>query len=297
MEIVDAHHHLWDLEANHYPWLSDRVTSRIYGDYTEICKDYLLADYLRDIGDLTVVKSVHVQAEHDPGDPVRETAWLQALADERSANPRGFPNGIVAYADLSAANAGRVLEGHCRYHNVRGIRQSLNNVVTDPAHHRDLLKDGTWRHNIARLREFGLSYDLQLFPVQMAEAALVAQEYEDVRFIICHAGFPIDRTPDGMLLWRLGMRRLAERPNTAVKISGFGMFDRHWTTESIRQIVLETIDIFGDRRAMFASNFPVDRMMGSYRRIWDSFDEMTRLFSPAARQALFHDNAIALYRL
>jgi len=93
------------------------------------------------------------------------------------------------------------------------------------------------------------------------------------------------------------MRLLAERPNTAVKISGLGMFDRNWTTESIRPLVLEAIDIFGPQRAMFASNFPVDGMMASYGRIWNSFEEITRAFPEAERRALFHDNAVASYRL
>ena len=297
MDIVDAHHHLWDLEANYYPWLTDHITPRICGDYAAIRKDYLLTDYLADIGDYKVVKSVHVQAEHDPRDPVRETAWLQAVADDAPANPRGFPNAIVAYADLSAPNAATVLEGHCRHRNARGIRQSLNGIINDPLHHRDLLKDDNWRRNIALLAALDLSYDLQLFPVQMREAAAVVRQYESVQFLICHTGLPVDRTPEGMSLWRRGMRLLADMPNTAVKISGLGMFDRNWTTESIRPLVLEAIDIFGPQRAMFASNFPVDGMMATYGRIWSSFEEITRGFPEGERRALFHDNAVASYRL
>jgi predicted TIM-barrel fold metal-dependent hydrolase len=297
MDIVDAHHHLWDLEANYYPWLTNHITPRICGDYAAIRKDYLLADYLGDIGEYKVVKSVHVQAEHDPRDPVRETAWLQAIADDASANSRGFPNAIVAYTDLSAPNAATVLEGHCRHRNTRGIRQSLNGIINDPSHHRDLLKDDNWRGNIALLAALDLSYDLQLFPVQMREAAAVVRQYESVQFLICHTGLPVDRTPEGMSLWRRGMRLLADMPNTAVKISGLGMFDRKWTTESIRPLVLEAIDIFGPQRAMFASNFPVDGMMATYGRVWSSFEEITRGFPEGERRALFHDNAVASYRL
>jgi len=38
-----------------------------------------------------------VQAEQDHSDPVRETRWLQTVADGS-----GFPHAIIAYADLSA---------------------------------------------------------------------------------------------------------------------------------------------------------------------------------------------------
>jgi predicted TIM-barrel fold metal-dependent hydrolase len=74
MQIVDPHHHLWDLERNPYPWLRPE-TAHPAGDLTPICKSYLLDDFLDDIGDLQIVKSVHLQAEIDRSDPVRETAW------------------------------------------------------------------------------------------------------------------------------------------------------------------------------------------------------------------------------
>ena len=295
MNVVDAHHHLWDLKANYYPWLVDRVTKRVCGEYSAIRRDYLIADYLRDIAARPVAKSVHVQAEHDDRDPVRETRWLQSIADDVAAS-RGFPHGIVGYADLAAEDALAVLEGHCRYRNIRGIRQSLNGVLDRPES-RDLLHHPAWRKQLPLLARFGLSYDLQIYPAQMADMTDAVRANEKLQFILCHAGLPSDRSSAGLELWRHGMHSLAELPNVAVKISGFGMFDRAWTTESIRPLVLETIDTFGVDRCMFASNFPVDGMAASYDRIWQAFDVITRAFATGERSALFHDNASRYYRL
>jgi predicted TIM-barrel fold metal-dependent hydrolase len=86
-------------------------------------------------------------------------------------------------------------------------------------------------------------------------------------------------------------------PNVAAKISGLGMFDHHWTVESIRPFVLDTIEIFGIERCMFASNFPVDRLSSDYDAIWNAFDRITADFSEPERRALFRDNAIRFYRL
>ncbi len=107
----------------------------------------------------------------------------------------------------------------------------------------------------------------------------------------------MDASASGRALWRSGMRALAELPNVAVKISGFGMFDRGWTTESIRPLVVETLEIFGPERAMFASNFPVDGMMASYDRIWESFKTLTEACSASEQRDLFHDNAARFYRI
>jgi predicted TIM-barrel fold metal-dependent hydrolase len=104
MRIVDTHHHLWDLCSHYYPWLTDKILPKLYGDYAPIRRDYLIGDFLADIGSLPVVKSVHVNAGFDPRQPVRETEWLQAIADD-AATSRGFPHGIVGDVDLTGSDA------------------------------------------------------------------------------------------------------------------------------------------------------------------------------------------------
>jgi predicted TIM-barrel fold metal-dependent hydrolase len=91
MQIIDAHHHLWDLDRHRYPWLRPQ-TPHPGGDLTPICQSYRLEDFLADAAGLELVKSVHLQAEIDRSDPVAETAWLQAIAD--APGSRGFPHGI-----------------------------------------------------------------------------------------------------------------------------------------------------------------------------------------------------------
>jgi predicted TIM-barrel fold metal-dependent hydrolase len=83
----------------------------------------------------------------------------------------------------------------------------------------------------------------------------------------------------------------------AVKISGLGVADRHWTVKSIRPFVLEAIEAFGVSRCMFASNFPVDKLWSGFDAVYAAFREITRPFSEAERRQLFHDNAARYYRL
>jgi len=160
MKAVDTHFHIWDLKANYYPWLTDKVQPRVIGDYAAIRKDYLVADYLADIAETGVAKAVHIQAEHDASDPVRETRWLQKVADEPAS--RGFPHAIVAYADLGAHNAEEVLAAHCESANMRGIRQSLIQHKVDPAA-KDPRESPVWANNFRLMRKFNLSFDTQLF--------------------------------------------------------------------------------------------------------------------------------------
>ncbi len=295
MKIVDPHHHLWDRERHHYPWLAEPVVSSIVGDTTPLCHNYLVADFMADHGQLEVVKSVHLQAEIDHDLSVEETRWLQSLAD---AGP-GFPHGIVAFADLSAPNVEAMLAAHCQSANMRGIRQILN-IHRDPQKTfvtRDYMVEEQWQQGFGLLARYRLSFDMQLYWPQMAQGAATARRHADTQIVVNHTGMPIDRDPDGIAGWRQGMRALAACPNVVVKISGLGMTDHRWTTDSIRLFVLDTIDIFGPGRCLFASNFPVDRLFSSYAAVWAAYDEITKDFSAHERAALFHDNAVRVYGL
>jgi predicted TIM-barrel fold metal-dependent hydrolase len=47
--IIDAHHHLWDLQAVRYPWLVDPPVPAHFGPYEKIRQDYRVEQFLRDI--------------------------------------------------------------------------------------------------------------------------------------------------------------------------------------------------------------------------------------------------------
>ncbi|MEW6339293.1 MAG: amidohydrolase family protein [Pseudomonadota bacterium] len=297
MQVIDPHIHLWDLKTHRYPWLENPGVSFV-GDAREMKHDYLLADLRGEAGEIEILKVVHVEANHDPADPVEETRWLQGIANEPGSH--GMPNGIVAGADLAAPNAAQVLEAHAAFANTRGVRQILNvhgNKLFDYIG-RHLMRDSLWRENFALLRRYNLSFDLQLYPSQMDEAVALAEAHADTQFIVNHAGMFVDRNSvAGYRAWRDGMRRLAGCPNVAVKISGLAMFDHHWTVESLRPYVLETIDAFGVERAMFASNFPVDRLFGSYEDLWHAYASIVADASVAEQDALFRRNAERIYRI
>lgn len=296
LALIDPHHHLWDLERNRYPWLQERpLKPRLEGDIEPIAKTYLIEDYLADVRNQNVVKSVHVECGWDSNDPVGETAWLQSVADQH-----GFPHGIVARAELNALDIEQILAGHAQYKNVRGIRHIVcwhRDPVRSYVSRPDLLTDRHWRHGFRFLQKFGFSFDLQLYPSQMTDGAELAKAHPETLIILDHAGMSVDRDEEGIRTWRRGMRGLAAAPNVAVKISGLGAVDWHWTIDSLRPFVLETIDVFGVDRCMFASNFPVDKLYSDFDTLYAAFFSITRECSVEEKRMLFHDNAARFYRL
>lgn len=280
--IVDAHQHFWDPALNYHPWLRDepQVPFR-YGDYRAIRRRYLPPDYLLDAVGFRVEKSVYVETEWNPADPVGEMRYVEQLRREF-----GLPTVAVAQAWLDRRDAARVLEHQAAFPFVRSVRHK------PPA---GAMSDAGWRAGFAQLARYKLRFDLQTPWRHLSEAAKLAADFPDTQIILNHAGLPADRGADGIAGWKRAMKAFAGCPNAAVKISGIGQAGKPWTVDANRDIVRTVIDLFGAQRCMFASNFPVDSLCASFAAIFNGFREIVRDLSAAEKDDLFRGNAIRIY--
>jgi predicted TIM-barrel fold metal-dependent hydrolase len=296
LPIVDAHQHFWDLERNYLPWLCDEEAVPFrYGDYGALRRSYLPEDYFRDAAGHDVVRTVYVETEWNPRDPVGETRWLQEIIAQT-----GFPHSIVAGARLDDPEVERVLAGHAAFPRVRGIRHKPR-AAARPAEVQigapGSMGDPAWRQGYALLERYGLSFDLQTPWWHLPEAAQLARDFPGTPIILNHTGLPADRSPDSLAGWRTAIATLAALPNVALKISGLGQPGKPWTIEANGPIVRDAIAIFGVDRCMFASNFPVDRLCADFDTIFAGFKSIVGDLSRAEQLKLFHDNAVRIYRL
>jgi predicted TIM-barrel fold metal-dependent hydrolase len=293
--IVDAHHHFWDLGRNHHPWLSDEPPIAFrYGDYTALRRNYLQADYLGDTASagLEVQGTVYVETEWDPADPRGEMRFIEAYRRET-----GLPTVAVAHTRLDSPEAAELLAYHASFAFVRSIRHKPRAHPRPGMGEPGGMADTAWRRGFAELAPLGLRFDLQTPWWHMAEAAALARDFPDTTLIINHAGLPADRSAEGLTAWRLAMAQVATCPNVYVKISGIGVPGRAWTAQANADIVRHLIDVFSVSRCMFASNFPVDSLCGSFAQIFGSFGEIVADLSADEQDALFRTNAIRVYAM
>jgi predicted TIM-barrel fold metal-dependent hydrolase len=295
--LVDAHHHFWEIGLGKHPWLSPAPgREMVFGDPSPLYRDYLPDDLRRDAAGQHLVASVHVEAGWDRADPVGETRWLDSLAART-----GLPSVLVVHAPLDDRAAQDVLDAQLAASSrVRGVRHIVSwheDATKRFVERDDLMADRQWREGFARLAPLGLSFDLMLYPGQLAEAARLAADFPETRIVLNHAGSPVDRDPDGMARWRLGLRRLAAQPNVAIKISDLVAYDHHWTLDSLRPVVLACIDAFGPARCLFGSDFPVAGLHATFDQCFASFKAIVAGFTAAEQRAMFHDNAIREYRI
>ena len=264
--IIDSHHHLWAPETDPgdvgYVWLRDIGAPKPFGDPTPIQRDYLIDEFLAEPAPGRLAGSVHLQCDPKIPDPVAETAFIQKISDDS-----GFPIMIVAFADLGAENFEQVIAGHKAFPNLRGIRQIISYLPDRPDISfapRNFLDDPTWRANYARLADHGLSFDLQLYPEQMRQAAKLAADHPDIPVVIDHLGSPHDMSEAGMKTWTDGMAALAALPHVHVKLGGYAMFFGGDLGDVPSLLTRAALDMFGPDRTMFGSNFPVDKLHLKY---------------------------------
>jgi predicted TIM-barrel fold metal-dependent hydrolase len=290
--IVDAHHHFWDPQRNYHPWLCDPepIVFR-YGDYSSLRRPYLAHDYKDDARHFTIEGSVYIETEWDPNDLAAETRYV---AEVRSC---GLPSVAVMAARLHEPDVERLLASHAEHDFVRGIRHKPRANPSPRDASPGGMTDTQWRRGYALLRDNDFSFDLQTPWWHMGEAADLASAVADIPMIVNHAGLPADRSEEGLAAWKQAMTCVAACENVAIKISGIGRPGHPWTPQANRRIVLTLIELFGVSRCMFASNFPVDSLCGSFDDIFSGFEAITADFTEAERDALFRSNALRIYRI
>jgi len=290
---IDGHHHIWRLKD--LTWLSGPPVPRIFGPYEAICRDYPIEEFRADTSGCDIVKSVYVQTNWPAGKSYDEAKWVQSVSDAT-----GWPHANVAYADLADPDVGSLIKRLARLSTTRGVRQQIHwheNPQYRFAPHPEAMNEPKWRRGLAQLAEFDLLFELQLFTSQMRHGAALAREFPNIRFVLDHAGMLEDMSPDGWQRWREGMNSLASQPNVNVKLSGLGTFVHACRADVMEPIVREAVEIFGAKRCLFGSNFPIEKLWTDYRKLYLTFRKAIDHLDESDQRAILHDTAARLYRI
>ncbi|MBV9556342.1 MAG: amidohydrolase family protein [Pseudolabrys sp.] len=291
--VIDTHHHIW--RRKDVVWLKDPPIPRMFGDYFGLRRDYPVEEWMNDIVPEGVTKSVHVTAMWGPGKEVEETRWLQSIADKH-----GFPHGIVCNVNLSDPNIEAQLKEQKTFPGVKGARQMLywdSHPLRQPANRPDLCNTPDFRRGFALLEKYDLHFELQVFAAQAPYAVELIKAFPGVRFILVHAGMLNDRSQIAIDQWRDALTAMASFPNVHVKLSGIGMFTNGVTLPQVRQVIRDSIQIFGIERTIYGSNFPLEKLAASYKDFFDVYRTVLAEYPESDQRKVLYDNPAAFYRL
>jgi len=272
---TDTHVHLFDLKNLSYGWLKNSP---------KINRNFDLQDYKEATKSSNIGKMVFMESGTDAGLGLKEATLVSQLA---LSEPK--IKGIVAKADLTQGpDTEKALEQLCELPLVKGIRAGFpKNAATSS----DFLA------GFKALVDRKLSFDLLLTPPLMDEAVRVAKKFPDTIFILDHLGNPNVGDAD-TTQWRNGIEKLAELPNVNCKISGIiTRFGKDWSVEKIKPYILHVIEKFGMDRLVFAGDWPVVLLAGSYESWSRALEKITGQFSNEELHKIYHKNADRIYRL
>jgi predicted TIM-barrel fold metal-dependent hydrolase len=289
MEIIDTHQHLWDLDQFPYSWTPGRPA---------LNRSFKPRDYYEATRDLTVAKSVHVEADVDEDFMLEETLHVLSLA-RSDDNPIA---GVVAAVRPEYDDFREHIERIAGQRLLKGVRRILH---TQPDH---LSAATTFVENVKSLEDYGLTFDICVLARQLPQAINLVKKCPKVDFILDHCGNPNLRSDvrEGEFdKWREHLREIAGLPNVVCKISGIvvntDMTDpagqAKWTAETLRPAVEHVIACFGWDRVMFGSDWPVCILASSFKQWVEALSFLTQDAGAENQQKLFYENAMRVYRL
>ena len=270
---LDSHQHFWRYDAAQYPWIPTG---------SPLQRDWLPTDLAKLQRRLGFDGSIVVQARQ----ALAESRWLLELADADSRI-----KGVVGWVDLQSEQVGEQLAEFARHPRFVGVRH----VVQDEPDDNFMLRPAFVR-GIGALQDFGLTYDLLIFPKQLPAAIELVRRFPGQPFVLDHIAKPFIKT--GTLSpWREQIQELAQFPNVQCKVSGMVTEADHlaWRPDDFRPYLDTVFAVFGKDRLMFGSDWPVCLLAADYGLVAGLVHDYAAQLSAEAQAKLFGGNAAKFY--
>ena len=273
---VDAHQHFWRYDPREYAWLDDAMQP--------LRRDFMPEELRLEMARAGVHACVAVQVRQS----LEETAWLLRLADDHP-----FVAGVVGWVDLQADDVHRQLETFAGHPKLVGIRHIVQSEPDD----RFLLRQ-EFRRGIAALREFGLAYDILIYPRHLPAAAELVAQFPEQAFVLDHMAKPPIRS-GAIDAWARDLRRLAAYRNVCCKASGLVTeADWHgWTADQMTPYLDVAFDAFGFDRMMAGSDWPVCTVAAGYGEAMAIVSDYVKGRPQEDRNAVLGGNALRFWGL
>jgi L-fuconolactonase len=271
---IDSHQHFWRYSATEYPWIGPGME--------RLARDYLPADLAAVAAVEGIDGTIAVQARQS----LEESRWLLALADDHP-----LVAGVVGWVDLRSPRVADDLGTLAAHPKFVGVRH----VVQDEPDDRFLLGDAFVR-GLGQLHQFGLVYDLLVYPKQLPAAVDVVGRLPDQPFVLDHLAKPAIASA-AMEPWRTDIRRLAAHDHVHCKVSGMVTEAARgsWKKQDLTPYLEVVLDAFGPRRLLFGSDWPVCLLAAEYADVAGVVRDFVASLSADEQAAIWGGNARRVY--
>lgn len=273
---IDAHQHFWKFDSVNHSWITE--------DMAVIRRDFMPQDLEPVLKRNGMDGCVLVQVDQTPE---------ENLFQLKNAREHDFIKGVVGWVDLRSVDIEEQLQELRGHDLLKGFRHILQGEDD-----RALMLRPEFLNGVGKLRHYGFTYDILIFPDQLVYAAEFAGRFPDLPMVLDHIAKPDIRGGEAGD-WEQGLRELAKRENVYCKVSGMVTEARwrHWKHEDFVPYLDVVFDAFGTDRVMFGSDWPVCLVSAGYEALKEITDEYISGFSGYERELFMGGNAVKFYNL
>ena len=276
--MIDAHIHFWRYRAADYPWISEAMP--------ELKQDRLPPHTAPQAEALGITRAIAVQARCDEA----ENGFLLDLAAKHE-----WVGGVVGWLDFTADNAAEKV----RQFQNRPLMKGFRHLVQDEARPSEYWARPDFQAGVRAAQQAGFVYDLLCRQADLPAVVDFAKQCDAHWLVLDHLGKPDFRQPEAFDFWKQNLAELAALPHTAVKISGLVTeFGTGCTADHLRRHVETAVELFGSRRIMWGSDWPVCTLSGHrYEDLFRHSQAFCAAWSADEQNAFKTENARRIYRL
>jgi L-fuconolactonase len=274
--MIDSHQHFWNYTEERDTWITPEM-SILRNDYYPSYSESLF----REQG---FTGCVAVQADSSE----EETLFLLALAEQNE-----FLLGVVGWVDLQSTNIEDRLAYFSQFESIKGFRHIVQGEK-DPL----FLQRKEFLSGVKALASFDLSYDLLIYPNQLDSAITFCQTCNEQKIVLDHLAKAPLKTGD-ISGWKKQLVQFKSQDHVSAKISGIvtEATDQQWTNDQVSEIIDVALEVFGPKRLMIGSDYPVVLLNSSLERWVDTLKSKLNSLSKEDQEWIYRKNAIQFYQL
>ncbi len=272
--IIDSHQHFWNYDPVAHSWIGD--------DMSVLKRNFLPEGLWKVYQENGVDGCIAVQADQSEA----ETDFLLQLAAEND-----FIKGVVGWVDLRSAELEERLMHYSDFPKLKGFRHV---VQSEPDPNFMLRKD--FQRGLDQLHRYNFTYDILIFPTQLAAALETVKAFPNQNFVIDHIAKPYIKA--GKIdEWASFMQQIATYPNVTCKVSGMLTEAdwENWQGQDFTPYLDIVFQAFGTQRILFGSDWPVCLVAGSYAQVKGLVSNYISKYSEAEQADIWANNAKHFY--
>jgi len=272
---IDSHQHFWHYNRKRHDWIGPEME--------KLQRDFLPEDLYPLLQSAQVEGCIAVQVEEH----VRETDFLLELSES-------YPwiLGVVGWVELAQDNLEEQLDAWNEANNLVGFREILQSKAPEYLLRKEFIR------GLQKLGSRDYTYDLLTYPHQLPTALILVDKCPNQRFVIDHLSKPDIKTGDWKA-WKKSLQPFGERELVYTKVSGLVTEAdwKRWSTNELYPYLEIALEIFGPKRLLFGSDWPVCLVAAEYEQVLEVIESFTHSLSRSEKEAILGGTAQEFYKI